>query len=113
MQKLGSYFSVAVITGLVGTTLWAVVPDIGLLVETGGWFAVFGQFAAVFSTLGLGLLLLALCVTAGLAPVLVYFLLTNSSGDTLHDAGTRLYRVADGIWKVAWRAAMLIRRALP
>ena len=112
MQRIVGYFSLAVITGLVGISLGAVVGDLGMLVDSGGWFAVVGQFMAVFSTLVLGLLLAVLGVSVLMLPVFAYFLVAAPSGQRISSAGAGLYRGAERIWKVAWWIGWGVRRVV-
>ena len=110
MQRLRGYFSIAVMAGLVGVSLWAVMIDIDRLVDSGGWFAVFGQFTAIFFTLGLAIMLTALCVFALFLPVLVYFVVAEQRGSSPSIDAEKLYRIANTLWKVIWRISWLLRR---
>ncbi len=85
--------------------------------ETGGWFAVFGQLMAVISTLIMLFLLVVLCLALVCLPVLLFFAISapddierltwRSFGDAL---GRRTLQIANPVWKTLWWTWWLVNQ---
>lgn len=88
--------------GILAASFWTIARDWTLLMASGGWFAALGQFFAVFCTLTLMAMGLALVVGLLCLPLLIYYTVACSGPMEERSLGAWLLRFADPVWKLVW-----------